>query len=151
MACALDSASRESLSALVPRLWARVVLWELLVLWPLPTAELWPLQGAANLEATHLAGPAPAQPQGGPSARAALVPPWLPCFRLGQWNRSGLPGPALMDLSRELLLLCPGMGKHHPSNTQLTVAQHNCNSRYKPGYLSLLGFTVIALNVNPLK
>lgn len=42
-------------------------------------------------------------------------PPGCPAPDWGS-GMANLPGPALRDLLRELLLLCPGMGKHMPSS-----------------------------------
>lgn len=122
-------------------------------LWP--TAELWPLQWCS-------------QPVGNTHARSSLTtPPGRSQWQgLGlPWNTPGCPAPdwgsgtgpgcqalpwwTSLGSSRGCALAW--VSTCSPSNIQLPVAQHNCNSRYKPGYWSLLGFTVIALNVMPLK
>lgn len=122
-------------------------------LWP--TAELWPLQWCS-------------QPVGNTHARSSLTTPpgrsqWQGLGLL--WSTPGCPAPdwgsgtgpgcqalpwwTSLGSSRGCALAW--VSTCSPSNIQLPVAQHNCNSRYKPGYWSLLGFTVIALNVMPLK
>lgn len=120
-----------------------------------PQLNCGPCSSAANLQPTHMAGPAPTHSQGGPGARAgaALVPP-LGC-PTPDWGSGRGPGcqalPWWISLGSSCCCAPAWVSTCSPSNTQLTVAQHNCSSTYKPGYLSLLGFTVMAVNVMPLK
>lgn len=118
-----------------------------------PELSYGPCSDAAKLQAPHVAGPAPAQPQGGPSVRAgaALVPPLAAPHLTGAVEQALTARPCPDGPLEGPPAAVPWHGMCPPSNTQLTVAQHNCSSRFKFGYLSLLGFTVIALNIMPLK
>lgn len=105
-------------------------------LWP--TAELWPLQWCSQPAANTHGRSSPSTP---------LRRPWCegwgcPGAPLGcptpDWGSGRGPGcqalPWWISLGSSCCCAPAWVSTCSPSNSQLTVAQHNCSSTYKPGF-----------------